>query len=211
MFSGIVEAQGLVAKVDQAAGGTLRIHVEIPSDWSDLKPGDSVAHNGVCLTVETIEGHRATYTLGLETLSATGWTPETLSGSTLNMERSLRWGDRVHGHFVLGHVDGFGQVVSVEDKGGAFRKVTVKAPESYTPYLWKKGSITLQGVSLTINSVEGATFEVGLIPETLARTNLGILKPGDPVLFEVDYMARGLVHQEQLRRKSGPQPHEVVV
>ena len=209
MFSGIVEGLGRVAGVEPASGGTLRITVEIPPHWDDLKSGDSIAHDGVCLTVETLKNSKVTFLLGLETLNITQWSQESLLGSHLNLERSLKLGDRVHGHLVLGHVDGRGRVESIEDRDGAFRKLIIKVPEAYAPYLWKKGSITLNGVSLTINSVEGSLFEVGLIPETLARTNLKDLKIGDYVLFEVDYMARGLVHQEKLKNQSRPQ--EVVL
>src|SRR5690606_10888116 len=119
---------------------------------------------------ETSGGVMARYTAGLETLRVTGWS-ESLKGQSLNLERSLKLGDRVHGHLVLGHVDGRATVVEVQDEG-SFRILEVALPEGYEAYIWKKGSITLNGVSLTINEVTGSKLQVGLIPETLERTNL---------------------------------------
>jgi riboflavin synthase len=200
LFSGIIEATGRVVEAIQESDRFCLI-VQVPQDWTDLKTGDSVAHNGVCLTVEKLELYpgslRARYTAGLETLKITGWS-ESLKDQSLNLERSLKLGDRVHGHLVLGHVDGRAVVTEVQDQG-SFRVVEVALPKGYEPYIWKKGSITLNGVSLTINEVSGSKLQVGLIPETLERTNLKDLSAGDEVLFEVDNFARGLVRQQQLK------------
>jgi riboflavin synthase len=193
MFSGIVEAQGRVLAVRSAKGrGLVVIDVEKPSEFNDLRIGDSVCNNGVCLTVEHFDDQLMTFSLGAETLRITGWTPENLMGASLNLERSLRMGDRIHGHMVSGHVDGTGVVTRVQDAGGSVF-IDIEAPTELLHYVWKKGSWAINGVSLTINAVEGQVVGVCLIPETLRRTNLGQAKPGDRMNLEIDMMARGLV------------------
>lgn len=207
MFSGIVEATGRVVEASLSTSG-MQVAVEIPKGWEEeLQLGDSVAHNGVCLTVEKVEAGKAWYTLGHETLRVTGW-GESLQDATLNLERSLKLGDRVHGHLVLGHVDGKARIVDAQNEGG-FLTLNVLLPPKYEALIWKKGSITLNGVSLTVNNVWDSTFQVGLIPETLRRTNLGDLRTGDYVLFEVDNLARGLLRYRELQssplREPGPE------
>ncbi len=172
------------------------VDVERPSDFDDLKIGDSIATSGVCLTVEKFDARSITFALGAETLKITGWTEAKLTGARINLERSLRLGDRIHGHMVSGHVDATGRVSAVVDLGGSVR-LDVEAPPQLLRYVWKKGSWAVNGVSLTINEVvnEAAFVIVShtLIPETLRRTNLGALKKGDPVNLEIDMMARGMV------------------
>lgn len=193
MFSGIVETQALIrsAKRDR---GLVIIEVEKPSLFSDLTIGDSIATNGVCLTVEAFDANTIRFALGQETLNITGWNESALQGASVNLERSLKLGDRIHGHMVSGHVDGVGEVVGYKDLGGSVQ-LDVQAPTDLLRYVWKKGSWAINGVSLTVNSVNSETGIVGhcLIPETLNRTNLGNLKVGSRVNLEVDMMARAIV------------------
>jgi riboflavin synthase len=197
MFSGIVEAQGRIRSV-RGGPGLIAIDVEKPHGFDDLRIGDSVCTNGVCLTVEAFDADKMTFSLGAETLKITGWTTGILENSNVNLERSLRMGDRIHGHMVSGHVDGTGRVVGIEDVGGSIL-LDIEAPESLLCFVWKKGSWAINGVSLTVNSVEGRVVRQCLIPETVRRTNLGTLKNGDRVNLEVDMMARGLVSFLQSR------------
>lgn len=197
MFSGIVEAQGRVLSTrrDQSL---VFIEVERPREFDDLHIGDSICSNGVCLTIEAFEPTKMTFALGAETLAITGWTEESLRNTSLNLERSLRLGDRIHGHMVSGHVDATGLVVEVQDLGGSVR-LDVQAPATLLRYLWKKGGWAINGVSLTINEIAGSVVSHCLIPETLRRTNLGAIKSGERVNLEIDMMARGLVSYIETR------------
>jgi riboflavin synthase len=192
VFSGIVETTARVIEC-RSRDGVLEISVERPAALGDLGIGDSIAIDGVCLTIERFDEARMQFALGAETLRVTGWTDEALRARPRNLERSLRFGDRVHGHLVLGHVDAISQIAAVETLGEGLRLV-ITTPEALRPFVWSKGSIAVNGVSLTINAVTPDTFAVGLIPETLKRTNLGHLKTGDTVTLEIDNFARGLVH-----------------
>jgi riboflavin synthase len=196
MFSGIVEAQTTVLRTSRDLH-IVRIVVEKPLEFNDLKIGDSIATNGVCLTVEAFDANSMIFALGAETLQVTGWTAENLKDQRLNLERSLRFGDRVHGHMVSGHVDGIGELVASEDLGGCTR-LDIRVPRELEPYIWKKGSLAVNGVSLTINSIVAGVVSHVLIPETLKRTNLGCLKAGDKVNLEVDFLARGLLRALEL-------------
>jgi len=191
MFSGIVECQSQVLSA-LPRGGVLEIHVVRPSYFNDLSVGDSICANGVCLTIESFDEQSMAFALAAETLQVTGWGIKSLLKKSVNLERSLPLGGRVHGHLVAGHVEGLGEVVSFEKKGeNAFLKVAF--PSKLAPYFWRKGSVAIDGVSLTINQVEGQALEVCLIPETLKRTNLGELFKSSKVNLEVDSFARGLV------------------
>jgi riboflavin synthase len=191
VFSGIVETQSRVLSARRDRELVI-IDVERPPEFDDLSIGDSVATSGVCLTVEKFDSRLITFALGAETLKITGWNETKLEGARVNLERSLRLGDRIHGHMVSGHVDATGTVNAVVDLGGSVR-LDVEAPEQLLRYVWKKGSWAVNGVSLTINEVEGPIVSHTLIPETLRRTNLGDVKKGDRVNLEIDMMARGMV------------------
>lgn len=192
MFSGIVEAVSAITRT-QDLDNAVRIQVEKPPGFDDLRPGDSLACDGICLTVEAFDPHQITLTLAAETLRILRWSPSSSwIGKKLNLERSLRFGDRIHGHLVTGHVDSLGEVLRAEPLGESFI-LELRLAESALPYVWTKGSITVNGVSLTVNRVANSTIEVCLIPETLKRTNLGSLKPGQFVNIEPDYMARAVV------------------
>lgn len=191
MFSGIIEA---VSKIQnsQELVNAYRIQVDKPSDFDDLHLGDSVAVDGVCLTVEAFDEKQMTFALAAETIRVLNWNPQSWLGKPLNLERSLRFGDRIHGHLVTGHVDSLAEVLRAELQGESFF-LDVKVASSVLPYVWKKGSITINGVSLTVNDLKGSVVEVCLIPETLKRTNLGALVAGQFVNIEPDYMARAVV------------------
>ena len=192
MFSGIVETTSTVRST-QADAALVRITLDRPQTFDDIKIGDSVAVNGVCLTLEMFTSTTMTFALGPETLKITGWSAEGVKERVVNLERSLRLSDRVHGHLVTGHVDAGAQIIQIERKGET-QWMVLETPDGLRPYIWYKGSVTLDGVSLTVNQAESGKFQVGLIPETLKRTNLGLLKPGARVNLEIDNTARGLVH-----------------
>ena len=142
--------------------------------------------------------------MAAETLKVLQWSPENpeaLLGRKFNLERSLRFGDRIHGHLVTGHVDSVGKVTRSEGVGENWF-LDVEVADSVLPFLWNKGSITLNGVSLTVNEVKGCTISVGLIPETLKRTNLGELKVGSQINVEPDYMAKALQRMLQVQTNS---------
>jgi riboflavin synthase len=147
------------------------------------------------LTVESYDEETIVFALAAETLAVTNWQspsgPSDLVGRRINLERSLKMGDRIHGHWVTGHVDAAAKVTKVDELPG-MRVIDVEIPKAIRPMVWKKGSWAINGVSLTVNSVDGGVASHCLIPETLSRTNLSDLKPGDLVNVEVDVFARAL-------------------
>lgn len=194
MFSGIVESVQPILFVEKGAGHLIRITVQKPSDFNDLHNGDSIATDGVCLTVEKFDSKTITFALATETLKVLRWSPEDpdrLLGRKLNLERSLRFGDRIHGHLVTGHVDSLGKVLRSEGSEENWF-LDVQVASNVLPFVWRKGSITLNGVSLTVNEIKASTVSVGLIPETVKRTNLGELKVNSWVNVEPDYMAKAI-------------------
>lgn len=190
MFSGIVEAVSEI-KRSEPLTNAYRILVDKPPFFDDLKVGDSIAVDGICLTVEAFDSSTITFSLAAETLKILDWNPEQWLGKKINLERSMRLGDRIHGHLVTGHVDSLAFVVRAELEGESFF-LDIIVQDSIKPFVWKKGSITINGVSLTVNAVEGDLISVCLIPETLKRTNLGYLQAGDVVNIEPDYLARAI-------------------
>jgi riboflavin synthase len=186
VFSGIVGAIGTVREARRAAGG-LRIVVDAGSlGLGDVAIGDSIAVNGTCLTVVARAGKTFGADVSRETLACTtGFA----AGGRVNLEKALRATDRLGGHMVSGHVDAVGRVKRIGRSGGN-RVVAVTAPKGVSKYIARKGSITVNGVSLTVNEVKGATFTFNLIPHTLKATNLGGLREGDKVNLEVDMLAR---------------------
>lgn len=197
MFSGIIEAVSEI-KSSQALENAYRIQIDKPAEFNDLNLGDSIAVDGVCLTVEAFDEKQMTFALAAETLRVLLWDPLRWAGKKVNLERSLRFGDRIHGHLVTGHVDSLAEVLRAEREGESFF-LNVKVASSLLPYVWKKGGITINGVSLTVNEVKNSVVEVCLIPETLKRTNLGSLKPGQLVNIEPDYLARALAAVAEAR------------
>ncbi len=187
MFSGIIADVGIIKSVDDREGG-LRLVVEAEAmDMGDVQIGDSIAVNGVCLTAVQIDGRAFTVDVSRETLNCTVGLEH--QGAHVNLEKALRLCDRLGGHLVSGHVDGVGEVVAFNDIGESWRLV-VRAPQALAKYIAVKGSITINGVSLTVNHVSGSEFEVNLIPHTLDVTTLNELKTGSRVNLEIDLIAR---------------------
>ena len=187
MFSGIIADVGLITKAEERMGG-LRLTVTAESlDMNDVQIGDSIAVNGVCLTAVTIEGRTFVADVSRETLNCTVGLD--MQGGHVNLEKALRLSDRLGGHLVSGHVDGVGEVVVFNDIGESWRLV-VRSPHHLARYIAVKGSITVNGVSLTVNHVAGDDFEMNLIPHTLDATTLNELKAGSKVNLEIDLIAR---------------------
>jgi len=187
MFSGIIADAGLIKSVQDREGGLrLTVATEVLG-MDDVQLGDSIAVNGVCLTVVQIDGNDFVVDVSRETLNCTTGLEE--NGKHVNLEKAMRLSDRLGGHLVSGHVDGVGEVVAFNDIGESWRLI-VRAPEALSKYIATKGSITINGVSLTVNRVAGHEFEVNLIPHTLEVTTLNELKTGARVNLEIDLIAR---------------------
>ena len=187
MFTGIVEELGEVTAWEQLPDAA-RITVHGPLVTSDTKHGDSIAVNGVCLTVVASEGGAFTADVMQESLDRSSLGALTV-GSRVNLERAMRLQDRLGGHLVQGHVDGTGDIVS-KNPSAHWTVVRVTLPTELDRYVVEKGSITVDGISLTVSATETGWFEVSLIPTTLELTNLGRKGPGEPVNLEVDITAK---------------------
>lgn len=186
MFTGLVQDVGRVAQCESSPDG-IRITVET-SLAGELRSGDSIAVNGVCLTATEV-GERS---FAAEVMNETGARSSLVgatSGTEVNLELPLRAGDRLGGHMVQGHVDGLGMVVGVLEDGFA-RRVEIEPPAELLRYVVEKGSIAVDGISLTVAELDEGSFTVSLIPETLRRTNLGAAEPGCNVNLEVDLLAK---------------------
>jgi riboflavin synthase len=191
MFTGLVSDVGEVVDVE-ARGDLRRMHVASSYEAASIEIGASIAHAGVCLTVVAVS--RA----GIRTIHQVDVAAETLAvtnalnwgvGAPLNLERSLRVGDEIGGHMVSGHVDGVAEILERRDFDG-MAHFTFRAPPDLSRFIAQKGSVALDGTSLTVNAVDGDNFEVLLIPHTLAVTSWGARKAGDKINIEVDQMAR---------------------
>jgi riboflavin synthase len=186
MFSGLVADLGHLTEISTGGDGArLRIRTSLASQ---IETGDSIAVNGTCLTATTVEPDGFTADAMAQTLNMTSL-GRLESGDRLNLELALRAGDRLGGHIVQGHVDGVGEVVSLEPEGFSIR-LRVALPADLRRYVIPQGSITIEGVSLTVAAAGDDWIEVALIPETRERTNLGSLAPGRPVNVECDVIAR---------------------
>jgi riboflavin synthase len=186
VFTGLVADLGTVAALEAADDG-VRLRVQSPLA-AELAEGDSVAVNGVCLTATEVADGEFAADVMHETLRRSSLAG-VAGGARVNLELPLRAHDRLGGHVVQGHVDGVGAVREAAEEGFA-RVVTIEAPPELLRYVVEKGSIAVDGVSLTVASVTADTFSVSLIPETLERTNLGAAAPGTPVNLEVDVLAK---------------------
>ena len=189
MFSGIIAAIGHISELTPRNDGTPTVRLSVDAgelDLDDVALGDSIACNGVCLTVVARRERQFCVDVSPETLSCTVGLD---APGAINLEKALRLADRLGGHLVSGHVDGVGEVLRF-DAVGDNRLLEIRAPQALAKYIARKGSITVNGVSLTTNAVSGATFTINLIPHTLAATTLGGLQAGCRVNLEIDLIAR---------------------
>jgi riboflavin synthase len=193
VFTGLIRDRAAVVDLDQTGrGGALRVVLERPSAWHDLRLGDSIALNGCCLTIAQMSSETLDFELTQETRNLTQFDGLT-RGARLHVERALQVGDRLDGHLVSGHVDGLARFAGRRDQvgGSAFR---FSASAELLAMLPVKGSVCVDGVSLTITCCDPDAFEVVLVPETLVATELPQLSPGDAVHVEVDPLARYVAH-----------------
>ncbi len=188
MFSGIIQTIGHVAHAE-SDGTDLQLAIEAPSlGFDDVRIGDSIAVSGVCLTVVNQTGSLLFADVSAETLACTTL-GSLVIGNSVNLEKALRLVDRVSGHLVSGHVDAVGKVLSIDEEGRS-QRWSFEAPGDIVRYIAAKGAICIDGVSLTVNSIEGNHFGVNLIPHTTAVTTFGMRNAGDAVNLEVDLVAR---------------------
>lgn len=188
MFTGIIEAVGTIAEMS-SKGDDMRLRIQAGIlDLDDVKLGDSIAVNGVCLTVIDLPGDGFWADVSAETL-VRSIMPRLRVGSPVNLEKAMQATDRFGGHLVSGHVDGTGKIVGRQDTG-RFTKLRLQMPPALARYIVTKGSICVNGVSLTINAVKGNKFDLTIVPHTLQETTLGDCQVGTPVNLEVDMVAR---------------------
>jgi riboflavin synthase len=201
MFTGLISDLGTVERIEPREGGARIALRPRALAVDDLSPGESVCCSGACLTVAALGGGLVSFDAVPETLSRTtlgGWRP----GTAVNLERALRLSDRLGGHLVAGHVDAVGEVLARSAEGQGAR-LTISLPAAIAPLVAEKGSIAVDGVSLTVARAHRDRFEVALIPETLARTTLGEARPGTRVNLEADVIAR---HVARLRELDAGRP-----
>jgi riboflavin synthase len=190
MFTGIIEAVGSIVAME-SKGSDVSVRVRSGKlDLRDVKLGDSIATNGVCLTVVQLPGDGYIADVSGETIARTGFA-DYQAGQRVNLEKALMPTSRLGGHLVSGHVDGVGKIVAVKPLGRAM-EYWVEAPRELARYIAEKGSITVDGISLTVNSVEGARFRLTIVPHTSGETTVGEWKVGSRVNLEVDVIARYL-------------------
>lgn len=190
MFTGIIETQGTLTAL-RRQGADLALTVHAPQlDFSDVKLGDSIATNGVCLTVVAFADHRFEADVSAETLARTTFAHAKI-GDPVNLEKALMATSRLGGHLVSGHVDGLAQVLSVSELGRA-NEYWLKVPSALSHYVAEKGSVALDGISLTVNAVEQDRIRLTIVPHTLAQTTIKQWRPGRLINLEVDQIARYL-------------------
>ncbi|HUX64643.1 riboflavin synthase [Sulfuricella sp.] len=186
MFTGIIEAVGQIKQVEQRDKGVRLTIASERLDFSDVAVGDSIAANGVCLTVTALAGNAYTVDVSQESLNCTVGLSEP---GEVNLEKAMRLSDRLGGHLVSGHVDGVGEVVKFEPVGESYL-LQIRASRELARYIAAKGSIAINGVSLTVNEIRDGVFSINLIPHTVEVTTLKHLQPGARVNLEVDMLAR---------------------
>ncbi len=194
MFTGIVTDMGEIRTLEQAGDLTARIGTSY--DTAGIEIGASIACDGVCLTVVTLGDDWFDVQISAETLSKTNlgtWQ----QGKRVNLERALKVGDELGGHIVSGHVDGLAEVVSIQDEGDSTR-VQLRAPDELAKFIAPKGSVALNGTSLTVNEVQGSVFGINFIPHTKEVTTWGRVKLGDSVNLEIDTMARYVARLQEM-------------
>jgi len=193
MFTGIIQAQGNIQEIRISDKGAVFVFNSNSLDLSDVSIGDSIAVNGACLTVKNLDNNSFSADVSQETLKCSTFS-QLEKGQSINLEKSLRLDQGIDGHLVSGHVDGVGEVVSLHKEGECTR-LKIKVKNDLSKYIAKKGSICINGVSLTVNSVEADIFDVNIVPHTLSVTTLGELIENSSVNIEIDIIAR---HVEQL-------------
>ena len=205
MFTGIVEEMGVIKTLDKGVSGT-RLSVLASAVLDDLAVGASISVNGACLTVVSVGEREFAVEVSRETLAVTTL-GQLAAGTPVNLERAMRVHDRIGGHLVAGHVDGVGSIRNRTPEGNAI-VLTIEAPREVLRYCVHKGSITLDGISMTINEVSDRNFSVAVIPHTAKATTLGLKKPGETVNLEADligkYVERLLQDRGQLPAKPAP-------
>jgi riboflavin synthase len=190
MFTGIIEAVGQIQSM-QPRGGDVRLYVKTAGlDLGDVKLGDSIAVNGVCLTAVELPGDGFWADVSQETIRRTALS-RLKEGSRVNLEKALTPSSRLGGHLVSGHVDGVGKVLSLKEDARSWH-FRIEAPAALARYIAEKGSITVDGISLTVNAVDGAVFDLNIVPHTMQETVMGDYQAGSPVNLEVDLIARYL-------------------
>ena len=187
MFTGIIEGLGTVSAVRPAGQGK-RLAVEADFDLNQTKIGDSICVSGACLTAVKIDSRHFEVDISPETLQMTTFNQANV-GQRVNIERALRLSDRIDGHLVSGHIDGVGKIRQSETLGNAII-VTIEVPESMTRYMISKGSVALDGISLTINTCAADSFSISIIPHTAKLTTIGFKNKGDPVNIETDMLGK---------------------
>ena len=187
MFTGIIEGLGVVSAVRPASQGK-RLTVEADFDLNQTKIGDSICVSGACLTAVKIDGRHFEVDISPETLQMTTFSQAKV-GQRVNLERALRLSDRIDGHLVSGHIDGVGKIRQRETRGNAII-VTIEVPELLTRYMINKGSVAVDGISLTINTCAAGSFSASIIPHTAQLTTIGFKNKGDPVNIETDMLGK---------------------
>ncbi len=187
MFTGIIEDTGKVSRIEHR-GHEKRLTLELPRHLTEVQLGDSININGVCLTVTQIDGQRVELDLSVETLQKTAL-GELREGDRVNLERALRLADRLGGHIVTGHVDGIGDILEKKEESG-FLQLKIRIPESVSRYVVDKGSIAVDGISVTVNEYEKGEVHITLIPHTMKKTALGQKRVGDKVNLESDILGK---------------------
>ncbi|VAW50916.1 Riboflavin synthase eubacterial/eukaryotic [hydrothermal vent metagenome] len=190
MFTGIIEAVGRIQNIEPV-GGDMRLHVGVGSlNMNDVQLGDSIAVNGVCLTAIEFDKESFVADVSNETISLTSL-KELATGSEVNLEKALLPTTRLGGHLVSGHVDGLGEVISINEESRSIQ-IIIRSPDELKHYIAMKGSICIDGTSLTVNKITNADFEINIVPHTQQQTIIKNYKPGTMVNLEVDLIARYL-------------------
>ena len=199
MFTGIIQAQGNIKEIRASSKGAVFVLNSNSLDLSNVSIGDSIAVNGVCLTVTQLDKNYFSSDVSQETLDCTTFS-QLKKGQNINLEKSLRLNQGVDGHIVSGHVDGVGKITLIAIEGDSTR-MKIKVDDNLVKYIVKKGSICINGVSLTVNEIDGNVFDVNIVPHTFSVTTLGELKVNSQVNIEIDIIARHI--EGLLNHKTG--------
>ena len=209
MFTGIIEAVGRVQQITPRSGDVRLTIATGKLSLADVKLGDSIATNGICLTVVELTGQGFAADVSNETLRRTCLKTWQV-GTRVNLEKALMPTSRLGGHIVSGHVDGLGEIISFKPDARSLQ-YQVRAPDSLAKYISEKGSITVDGISLTVNAIDGATFSLNIVPHTVQETNVGEWQTGSVVNLEVDLLARYLERLIMGDKAAQPPPKQILV